>query len=325
MNITSKLFALLCISIITSGCGGSSSSINEQQTTSTAKFSLGLSDAPVDDAVSVYIELDSINLTPKGEVNDNPEITIEKFTDESGAEIESIQVNLLDFQGNEQLKVIDEAQNITLENGVYDMELIVIDSGSYVLLENDVTEHGIKVPSSRLRLGEFTVNEQAIQVNDKPAYTVEFDLRQSLVLRGNSNNNNGFIIKPHGVRVVSLTGDVNGTVSPDLTNLGDCTVYLYDSAATEYGDVHDTEDENFVVPDDAITASAPLATALVQADGSYSIGFIPTGNYQLALYCGVDVDDNVQFDDFSIPSASDLTPDVMSFEVTEGQTTTINF
>lgn len=319
-----KQSILTCLTLSLIGCGGSDSPSTEQSNAS-AVFSLGLSDAPVDEAEAVYIELDSIKLTKTDQSQGKQETIIEMFTDTEGVEIETVQVNLLDFQGSSQIKIVDEAQNIELVNGTYEMELTVIDAGSYVLLDNDATQHAIKVPSSRLRLGEFTVNDEAIQVNDTPAYTVEFDLRQSLVLRGNINNNNGFIIKPHGVRIVSLSGNIEGSVSADLTNLGECTVYLYGAEVTEYGDVFDINDESFVAPELVITASAPLATTKVNVDGTYSIGFVQTGSYQTALTCGTDIDDNIQFDELTIPSAADITPDVQITEVVAGQVTTIDF
>lgn len=319
-----KQSILTCLTLSLVGCGGSDSPSTEQSN-ATAIFSLGLSDAPVDDAEAVYIELDSIKLTNKDESQGKQETIIEKFTDAAGVEVETVQVNLLDFQGSSQIKIVDEAQNIELVNGTYEMELTVIDAGSYVLLDNDATQHAIKVPSSRLRLGEFTVNDNAVQVNDTPAYTVEFDLRQSLVLRGNINNNNGFIIKPHGVRIVSLSGTIEGSVSTNFTNLGECSVYLYGADVIEYGDVFDINDESFVAPEQVITASTPLATTKVNVDGTYSIGFVQTGSYQTALTCGTDIDDNIQFDGLTIPSAADITPDVQITEVASDQVTTINF
>jgi len=317
-----KQSILTCLTLSLAGCGGSDSP-------SSGLFSLGLSDAPVDDAVAVYIELDSIKLINTGESQGNQETVIETFTDTAGVEVETVQVNLLDFQGSSQIKIVDEAQKIELVNGTYEMELTVIDAGSYVLLDNDDTQHAIKVPSSILRLGEFTVNDEAVQVNDTPAYTVEFDLRQALVPLGNSNN--GFIIKPHGVRIVSLSGNIEGSVSTNFTNLGECTVYLYGAEVIKYGDVFDINDGNFVDSEQVITASAPLTTAKVSVSGTYSvdatysIGFLETGSYQVALTCGTDIDDNIQFDELTIPSAADITPDVRIAEVISGQVTTINF
>lgn len=323
MKVLMQYSLLLVLLLVVTACGSSDSDSDTTETK--AKFSLGMSDAPVDDAVAVYIELDQIKLSKENEDGTSSETLVTTFTNSDDEVVETIQVNLLDFQGSAQEKIVDEAQNIELENGDYDMELTVVDAGSYVLLHDDATEHPIKVPSSRLRLGTFAVSDQAVQSGDSPAYTIEFDLRQSLVLRGNANNNNGFIIKPHGVRIVSLAGSIEGSVSADLTNLGQCVVYLYDENATEFGDMYDPNDETFVAPETSITASAPLATAVVSAEGQYEIGFVEAGNYQLALTCGTAIDDNIQYDALTIPDAADLTPDVVSVTVESQQSTTVNF
>ncbi|QTH65094.1 DUF4382 domain-containing protein [Psychrosphaera ytuae] len=327
-------FKLSLLAVLTSSlmaCGGSSSDSNDGQSLvdaeSKAAFSLGVSDAPVDEAESVFIEIDSISLIDTAEGSENT-TTIDTFTNEQDEVVQTIKVDLLSYQGTQQLKIIDESQGVELTPGEYELELNVVDAGSYVLLDNDATEHPIKVPSSRLRLGAFAVVETAVQVGDTPAYTVEFDLRKSLVQRGNANNNNGYIIKPNGVRVVSLYGGIEGTVSAGLTNLGQCTVYLYDETATEYGDLFDPEDPDFVAPADPITASIPLASTVVATDGSFAIGFIEQGSYQLALNCGTDVDDNIQYDGFAIPSSADgttLDADVLTVEVTSQTTTTVSF
>lgn len=313
--LTRIIVAVLSVMTFTlAGCNSS----DDDKTESMAKFSLGVSDAPVDDASVVSIEIDTIKLTNK---ENNAETLIETFTNDVGETVETIQVNLLDYQGFEQLKIVDEAQAINLNNDtLYTMELIVIDAGSYVMLENDPNKYDIKVPSSRLKLGEFTATDQAQQVDQLPAYTIEFDLRQSLVLRGNNPAKNGYIIKPHAVRIVSLAGNIAGTVSADNTNLGACSVYVYEGEPTELGDIFDANDETFI--GDIPTATAPLATTLVADDSSYSIGFLPEGSYTVALRCGTDTDDNIQFDGLVIPTPegnSEVT------SVSAGVTTTVNF
>jgi hypothetical protein len=279
-----------------------------------------VSDAPVEEAEVVAIEIDSIKLTNTDDDNGKQEVLIEEFTNEDGDIVDTIQVNLLDFTGIAQMKIVDEAQGITLATGVYTMELVVVDAGSYVILDNDATEYDIKVPSSRLKLGEFTVHSDAVQVDNKPAYTIEFDLTKSLVLRGNDPAKNGYIIKPHGVRIVSLYGDITGTVSAENTNLGPCMVYLYDGAPTTLADLFDSNDESFIgeIP----TAIEPLAATTVAVDGNYSIGFVPEGDYTVALRCNTEVDDNVQYDQLVIPSPEGNS---QSVKVSAGNTNEVNF
>lgn len=298
------LFAPIIFAI--SACGGSDSS--EQ-----AKFSLGISDAPIDEAESVFIEIDEITISgPDTKV-------ISEFTNEYNEIVDTIKINLLDFQGTDQLKIVDEAQGVTMAPGTYSMELLVVDAGSYVQLDNDETEYNIKVPSSRLRLGDFEVASTSIQIGDTPAYTIEFSLRESLVMRGNTPTKNGFIIKPHGVHIVSEYGTLKGNVSTDNTNLGSCIVYLYEGAPTELGDSYDAEDETF--EGDTPTATAPLISTLVAIDGTYSIGFIAEGSYTVALMCGTD-DDNIQYEELTIPS-----PDgnIETVDIIKGDVKTVDF
>lgn len=328
LSVLVLFFVVACGSDSDSGMDDSGNGNTDNsggETSEPILFSLGVSDAPVDNAIEVSIEIDQITLDPVASDDEADNIVIDMFTDEQGNEIDTIQVNLLDYQGSSQLKIIDEAQEIELEAQSYELELLVVDEGSYVLLDNDEQEYDIKVPSSRLRLGEFTATADAEQNDETPAYTIEFDLRKSLVLRGNANNNNGFIIKPNGVRIVSLPGEISGTVSSDLLNLGTCTVYLYEGEATELLDVFDSDDEEFVAPETEITGSAPLATKIVADDGTYQIGFLSAADYRVALTCGIEEDDNVQLDNLTIPNAGELTPEVVDVTVIAGQSITVDF
>ena len=282
-----------------------------------AKFSLGVSDAPVNEAEIVSIEIDSIKLTNN---TNQQEVTIDEFTNDEGNIVASIQVNLLDFTGSNQMKIIDEAQGVTLDSGIYSMELSIIDAGSYVVLNNDANEYAIKVPGSRLKLGDFSVTTSAAQVDDKPGYTVEFDLTQSLVLRGNDPAKNGYIIKPHGVRIVSSYGDISGIVSPENTNLGACMVYLYSGEPTTLADLFDSNDETFI--GNTPTVTPPVAATTVAVDGSYNIGFISEGKYTVALRCNTDIDDNIQYDELIIPSPAGNSTTVT---VTTGSSIDVDF
>jgi hypothetical protein len=305
------LFAPIILAM--SACGGSDSS-SSPQPPEQAKFSLGISDAPIDEADSVFIEIDEIT------ISGTETTVITEFTNDNNEIVETIKVNLLDFQGTDQLKIVDEAQGLVIAPGTYSMELLVVDAGSYVLLENDATEYSIKVPSSKLRLGDFEVASTSIQVGDTPAYTIEFSLRESLVMRGNTPTKNGFIIKPHGVHIVSEYGTLQGNISAENTNLGSCIVYLYEGEPTELGDSYDADDETFV--GDTPTATAPLISTLVAVDGAYSIGFVPTGSYTVALMCGTNIDDNVQYNALTIPS---LVENIATVSIIKGDVTTVDF
>ena len=291
-------------------CGGSSDSDSDV----TVPFSLGISDAPFDSADAVFIEIDKITLT-------SADGTITEINDFGGNS--SIGINLMDYQGDDQVMVINESQGIELPLGPAEMELTIIDEGSYVLLTGDDEKYAIKVPSSRLRLGEFNVTLGAVQVESVPGFTIEFDLRKSLVQRGKNPGKNGFIIKPHGIRITSsassgtIAGDVDMASFMAETSGISCDnvesfVYLYE------GDVVVSEDMLIDMVDDAYAGEPPIAegsikpfasTAVILNDDntySYEFGFVPNGDsfigepdvdaatYTVAFVCGTGMTDTAE-------------------------------
>lgn len=322
-----KIYLIILLTALIAACGGGSSSNDNDGVVppvtgvEQAKFSLGLSDAPVDNAIAVVLEIDTVKIIKLNDaVDSSEEILVEEFVMEDGSTATSVVTNLLDYQGADQKKIIDELAGIVLDEGSYQLELVIIDAGSYVELDNDATLYAIKIPSSRLRLGEFAVDASLQQVGDTPAYTIEFDLRTSLVQRGNNPAQNGFILKPHGVKVVGSSGTIAGTVSSENLNLGTCTVYMYPGDATEFGDLFDSEDEAF--EGEVPTATAPLASTVVTTEGTFEFGFVSAGDYMVALRCDDLVDDNIQFDGLVIPSPEGQSKFIT---VTSGNTSEANF
>ncbi|WP_068545603.1 DUF4382 domain-containing protein [Thalassotalea crassostreae] len=331
--IHSKLTTVAVAVSLTLGlshCGGSSN--DEELAEIDVPFSLGISDAFVDDAMHVVITIDEIRLIPVNDSDDDDDDDDDSDDDDSRETIiidsfsggETVSIDLLQYTGSDQLTVISEDDDIEVPLGAYRMELVVVDESSYVVLKNDANNcdvgddisfaegpgcYDIKVPSSRLRLGSFDVVLGASETASGPAYTVEFDLTQSLVLRGNEPAKNGFIIKPHGVRITGSTssGHIEGDVdlaailalSTDLDPLctGDVhTVYLYQGDQSENAenlvDNYDPDDVDF---DDSLmpvpaNAVAPFASTLVVMDDDdddddeqdseyeYEFGFVPNGD-----------------------------------------------
>ncbi|WNC73419.1 DUF4382 domain-containing protein [Thalassotalea psychrophila] len=354
-NKISYAALMLSVGVGLYSCGGDSSN----EPTVSVPFSLGVSDAFVDDAEEVNIEIDKITITSSdGDVDE-----IDMFYDaESDSQVDTIKINLLDYQGDDQVTIVNESAGIELAVGTSTMELTVIDSGSYVVLDEyaddfpdeDKVKYDIKVPSSRLRLGGFDVVLGATQTEDTPGFTIEFDLTKSLVLRGNDPAKNGFIIKPHGVRIINSAS--NGTISGVVNLLDEAmlgcegdihTVYLYkgEKSAIENSFLADNFDPDFVDNAAPPEAEEPFTSTMVMKDEegelSYEIGFIPNGDtfgggvpedsfYRIAFACNVgDVnldpaweDESEIFNDLMIPN-----PDTQLtvVEVLTGQTVTVDF
>ncbi|MDO6705985.1 DUF4382 domain-containing protein [Photobacterium sp. 1_MG-2023] len=281
-----KLLIASMASLVLAGCGSDS---NDQ---TTGKVSLGMSDAPVDGLKKVCVAFDDITVHHSG--GSETSWTTNTFAaDESSAscipaglsipEDENgnpsfMVINLLEYQGEKSLQVLSD--EVLLSGNYTQMRLSVLTNGTYsngtpyshVVTDTDAVE-GIRVPSGELKLDGFTVEADATQ-----AYTIEFDLRKSMVLSANA-----YQLKPRGVRVVENTSvaAIDGSVDPSLcsNDISNAFVYVYPlTNAGEYGDLGSEKE--------------PLASASVDpATGMYTIGYLPFDTYDLNLVCNGNEDD----------------------------------
>lgn len=306
---TLPLMALSSAALLLTACGGGGDDSSSQ----TAQVSFAVSDAPVDSASSVTIGFTQIELVqPNGE-------SIFLNVDEEDPDVYN-QVDLLDYQGSSSALILTDRE---IPVGTYQNLILHIsdEQGVNFVIDENAGQQDLKQPSNKLRLGSFTVSNQATQ-----AFTIEFDLRSSLVMRGNSGTQNGYILKPHGVNILSNSDVVSlsGTVDQTLLDEGetcsvdtDSYVYLYQGlvADSELGDLVDQNDEEFdganPVPAGVET---PYASMAVGDDFTYSFGFLPTGAYTVAFTCDGAMDDAIQYDGQSIvplPSPADQVQEVV--------------
>lgn len=309
-----------------SGCGGDSDSPNGSATTDVG---VRFSDAPVENAEKVVIEVDYLEFRR----DDNDPIRVDQFTsDELGiTDAETFKLDLLEVQDNDSMLVLDMVE---LPVGDYqDLRIGVLDEDvnfSFVEEVDSGLMKPIKVPSDRLKLGRFSVEDSGTQT-----FVVEFSLRQSMTYNPGPER---YILKPRGVRIVDMetSSDIGGTV--DLTALhsggvcqekGDPAIgnvaYLYaghgldaallgDDFVRESDVTEDDEDPVFDpdVPEDAI---GPLvSTGIDGTSGDYMFSFLEAGDYTLAITCVALDDDPVLFDGIAIPA-----PDTELVEITLGE------
>ncbi|MBY8073904.1 DUF4382 domain-containing protein [Vibrio fluvialis] len=305
--------ALSSAALLLAGCGG-----GDDSSVQTSKVSFSVSDAPVDSASSVTIGFTQVELVQA----DGSSIYLDVNPSDPSMDYE--QIDLMDYQGTDS-KLIITSQSIPV--GTYKNLILHISTESNVnfVVDEDGTQ-ALKQSSNKLQLGSFTVSDEATQ-----AFTIEFDLRYSLVMRGSSGSTNGYILKPHGVSIVSNdeATSLSGTVDPTLFDEGTCSlstgkyVYLYQGsvATSTLGDLVDESDSEFntVVPDGVVT---PYSSTEVADDGSYAFGYLPEGDYTVAFNCDGDDDSAIQYDGLTIPN-----PDGQVAEVTltVGATSTVNF
>jgi len=272
-----------------------------------ALLTLGISDSLPEELKQVVIEVDRITLVRNSAEN----IVIDRFTIDQLdlTDEETFQVDLLDYRGRNQLRVITDLQ---LDAATYSS--IVIDilgsdiNRSYVQEADDsrkpivVGASGLSVPGMTLASGE-------------QPFTVEFGLAQALQWRASSED---YLLSSEGIRTEDNTvaASLTGRVATDLFDrVSPCDeksdpesgnrVYIYQDRGLDVELLSDVFNNrsSATIPDDAI---APFAVAALLEESStgtwqYVFGFLPPGNYTMAFACATAGDDAVEFDALAIP------------------------
>ncbi|WP_100644391.1 DUF4382 domain-containing protein [Alteromonas facilis] len=273
-------FSAIASVLLLSACGGSGSSESGSPTPiapvapAPSTLTLRVSDAPIDSAVAVVVEFDSVEL-----VGDGDPLT---FTVEDTAGT-ARQIDLLAFQGEDFATLLSD---IEVEPGTYGQLRLNVTSNSYIELDNGTFD--LRVPSGQLKLDGFTISE-----SQQALYTIEFDLRKSLV---DAPGQSDIILKPRGVRVVEndSVGTVNGTVDESLITSEACAdkvnldvgnaVYVYEGLDFAIENLGDDADE----PADINEVSPfTIGEVSLNSNGAYvfEIAYLPAGDYTLGFTC----------------------------------------
>lgn len=273
-------------------CGGSSDSSDGEQM---ARFSLGVSDAPVDNADAVVACFNAVELVGNeqgsqtftiGE-SDNTIASNDVCKDENGDTIPNTYgVDLLSYTGSESINLVE---GIEVAPGTYGQLRLVMTEGSYVQVGAE--QLPLRVPSNELKFDSLTLD-----VSGNAAYTVEFDLRQAMV---DPVGIEGYFLKPRGVRLVNNLeiGHIEGSLAEELLISNSCTVapsdvsepvavvYLYEGADLEIATLADVG---------GAETHQPYAVAAVYFDGvsayTFSVGYVAVGDYSAAWSCQTDDD-----------------------------------
>lgn len=310
------------------GCGSDNDKNDNIAQPQMAKFTLGVSDAPVTGLKAVNVVFDSITLRTQG----GEEFTFE--TREDDDETKPEMVNLLDYTGDDVFALLEDEEVPAGEYQWIRADVINGDTNdltmtSHVVYEDDSIEPLIVKRKGNDGVGEiqldgFTLNQAGNE------FVIEFDLKKSLV---DPQNSSEIVLKPRGVRLENLaeSQDIEGTVSDVL--IANCetdniaiaaedgsfghAVYLYSS------DV-ETPMDNYEVNENETPADAPLATANVVFDSEdnqyeFELAFIQPGDYQLAYTCAAHIDDaEAEDQEFTLHQIKPVT-------VTSGEDLTVSF
>ncbi|BAZ95155.1 lipoprotein [Thiohalobacter thiocyanaticus] len=283
-----------------SACGGGGGS----DSGGTGSFSLSITDAPVDDVTEVVVTFTAVTLKPA----DGDAITITLDTPQS--------INLLDYQNGASVTLVDDE---AVTAGDYAWIRLELDQDNTYIVDG-TGQHDLTIPSSA-QTGLKLNNSFTLSADQTLAYTIDFNLRQSVHLTGAGD----YIMRPT-LRMVkddeagTLAGSADSSLFPALC-ASPAAVYVF-----EEGDSVDDMDG-----DDG----DPVATVNLPMDGvnDYTVSPLDPGVYTVALACGSDQDTaedgDPGTDDDNYGETGDA--DDMSFygetsvTITAGETTTHDF
>lgn len=273
--LVSTIFILIACNII------------PEESESSGSISLSLTDAPLvdaEDVEGVYITIDSIAY------NSNDEwITATTFT---GPET----FNLLELTGG---SVAPLADTEIASGEVTQIRFLLDQSGCYIALDpdgladgdssDDIT-HELTIPSGE-QTGYKANGPFTVPVNGTVEITADFDVRKSVVLRGNGT----YLLKPT-IRLIvnNQAGEISGSFTDNTSDDYDSyLIFAYESG--EY-----SNDE--LTPQGVETPQFPNAVSSILVgdtndDGTldYTLAFLAAGTYDL-IVAGIGSDDYVVVD-----------------------------
>lgn len=251
------------------GCGGSSSGSDG---TSTGTLDLQITDAPVDGASAVVVQFDGVEIQPA-----NGERLTFDFE-------EPRQIDLLALQGNNSEPLLTGE---VVPAGDYEWIRLMVTTesqslNSYIEMEGDGGQHALFIPSGA-QTGLKLVSGFSVPVGGKADFTIDFDLRKSVVERGQSGQ--PYILKPT-LRIVdnSQIGSISGTVDTATASSEGCSPAAYVYSGTG------------VTADEEGSETPPLTSAMISMDEStgeygFTVGFLNEGDYTVAWTCFADQDE----------------------------------
>ena len=296
MKNSTKVFAVSALAGALAACGGSGS--DGGSTGQTGTVSVGLTDAPVDHAEAVNIEVTALVLKHQ----DGSPVRYELEIPEP--------VNLLDYQNGQVKALLDREE---LDAGEYEWVRLEIGENNNIVIDDG--EHPLTTPSARgIQTSGFTV-----PAGGEVAITIDFDVRKSIV--NPQNDPNSYKLKPV-LRLVdnAQVGTITGTVAPELI-----TEYCGGVSTTEgfMGNVYVHSGPD-LLPDDIGSDNEPLVVVPVEGNDEYryQASFIPEGSYTVSYTCDSDLIEDTEGN----PSDDELNfTNGQHAPVTAGKTTTVNF
>jgi len=292
MKITQCIAGLAAAALLAALAGCSDDS-------GTGKLTLGVTDAPVDNATAVVVQFTGVEVKPADGSAHSFDFTAPR------------QIDLLALTGTDSELLLDEVE---VPSGRYNWVRLKVDANedgitdSYIDL-TDGSRHELEIPSGD-ETGLKLLSGFVVPNGGAASFTLDFDLRKSV--HEPMDAGDSFKLRPT-LRIVdnARAGAIGGTVDAALVVTG-CSpaVYVFSGSGVTPDDV------------DAI-APEPLTTALVElnvASGQYeyTAGFLPEGAYTVTFTCNAAADNPETSDTLTFTGTQNAT-------VVADQTTTVNF
>lgn len=290
--------AAVGLALLISGCGG-------EEGTST--LSLSLTDAPVDEATTVWVQFTGLELKPAG----GPPETI-MFDAPKG-------FDLLTLQNGNAAPLLGDT---TVSAGNYQWLRLILDpaaGSSYVI--DDSGQHDLIIPSGA-QTGLKLVRGFTMPAGGRADFTIDFLLHESIIAPPGQSPD--YLMKP----VLRMTNNVEtGTIAGQFLTPSAApvcggtapTMYLFEGAGVTPDDLYNPLDG---APDTAPDVN-PLvtATAVMNSVYEYRFSFVQAGSYTVAFTC--DADDPAVDEHATTPLLFIAHPEPVT--VTAGQTSTADF
>lgn len=319
------LLSLTALALAACGGGGGGSS------SKTGTLKVGITDAPVDAADAVVVQFTGLELKPVNGMAFSVDFASPKTLD------------LIALQGTNRAMLLDGEK---VPAGDYEWMRLKVNADPNVAGDSYVTIDGaqceIRIPSGA-ETGLKMIRGLTVGIGTVTDITVDFDLRKSIVrppgqhTTVESCGGQAYLLKPV-LRVVDnlQVGTLSGAIDPTLVSQKCGTDATISKVAPGNVYLFGPYTGTAPLPDDVDGGSTdgadPIASAMVVSGASgntYTIGFVPAGQYVLVYTCDPDQPD-VDADAVDTPAGADevvtFTPETGTpATVMANQNTTVNF
>jgi len=291
-----KVSAVLAVTTVAmlqlQGCSGGGGGGSSSSASTTGTLKVALTDKTNDDFAEVWIKVKAIKIVPVDydqdcDDNDPKMIDIPLDPDPSSP---MHSYNVLDLAYVQKL-----LGTTVLPAGTYSQVRLILEpnpsndpanSVNYVILQGDTTRTRIplKTPSAQQSglkvIGKFVVKPGVIN-----AIALDFDPNTAIVKRGNTQQNEKYILKPTGIRIIQMAdilpsyGSISGNVVPTTWTTATLTVIPQGQISPiAAGTLFSSYTTAGLVP---FTSNVPPDTYRVHI---HSVGFLPYSSPLTPVY-----------------------------------------